>query len=233
MKDETISDKQDIANQFNTFFANIGPNLSKKIPKHQDKSMESYLKENILCFFNFELVEQDTVIKIIKRLNAKHSSGHDNDSTILLKEISPLISSPLTLILNQSLTTGIFSDRLKVAKIIPLFDNYRPISLLPAISKVFEKAVFLQLYDYINKNELFFKGQYGFRTLHSTETASLEITDIITKELDRGKLPIGIFLDLSKAFDTLDHNILRKKLKHYGIKDTELKWFKSYLTNRT
>ena len=137
--------------------------MSKKIPKHQDKSMESYLKENMLCSFNFELIEQDTVKKIIKRLNAKHSSGHDNVSTILLKEISPLISSPLTLILNQSLTTGIFPDKLKVAKIIPLFkkddphnfDNYRPISLLPAISKVFEKAVFIQLYDYINENELF------------------------------------------------------------------------------
>ena len=176
MKDKKkISDKQDIANQFDTFFANIGPDLSKKIPKHQDKSMESYLKENILCSFNFELIEQDTVKKIIKRLNAKHSSGHDNVSTILLKEISPLISSPLNLILNQSLTTGIFPDKLKIAKIIPLFkkddphyfDNYRPISLLPAISKVFEKAVFIQLYDYINENELFYKSQYGFRTLHS------------------------------------------------------------------
>ena len=175
MKDNTNSDKQDIANQFNTFFANIGPDLSKKIPKHQDKSMESYLKENILCSFNFELIEQDTVKKIIKRLNAKHSSGHDNVSTILLKEISPIISSPLNLILNQSLTTGIFPDKLKIAKIIPLFkkddphyfDNYRPISLLPAISKVFEKAVFIQLYDYINENELFYKSQYGFRTLHS------------------------------------------------------------------
>ena len=82
--------------------------------------MESYLKENILCSFNFELIEQDTVKKIIKRLNAKHSSGHDNVSTILLKEISPLILSPLTLILNQSWTTGIFPDKLKIDKIIPL-----------------------------------------------------------------------------------------------------------------
>ena len=142
MKDKKISDKQDIANQFNTFFANIGPDLSKKIPKHQDKSMESYLKENILCSFNFELIEQDTVKKIIKRLNAKHSSGHDNVSTILLKEIRLLIS-PLTLILNQSLTTGIFPDKLKIAKIILLFkkddphyfDNYRPISLLRPLSQ--------------------------------------------------------------------------------------------------
>ena len=90
------------------------------------------------------------------------------------------------------------------------FNNHRPISLLPAIPKVFEKALFIQ-YDYINENELLYQSQYEFRTLHSTETASLEITDIIIKELDGGKLAIGIFLDISKAFDTLDHNILLKK----------------------
>ena len=91
MKDKKFLITKDIANQFYTFFANLGPDLSKTIPKHQDKNMESYLKENISCSFNFELVEQNTVKKVIKRLNAKDSSGHDNVSTILLKEISPLI----------------------------------------------------------------------------------------------------------------------------------------------
>ena len=101
----------------------------------------------------------------MERLNAKHSSGQDNVSTILLKEISPLIITRLTLILNQSLSTGIFPDKLKVAKLIHFFkkdysmyfDNYRPISLLPVISKVFEKTVFIQLYDYMNENELLYK----------------------------------------------------------------------------
>ena len=128
-----------------------------------------------------------------------------------------------------------------MTKIIPLFqkedphklDDYKPISLLPAFSKIFEKAVFLQLYENFNKNNLLYKIQYGFRTLHSTEFASLEIIDIIGKDLDNGKLPIEVFLDLSKAFDTLDHTILLEKLLYYGIKRTELAWFKSYLTNRT
>ena len=104
---------------------------------------------------------------------------------------------------------------------------------MPAFSKIFEKAVFIQLYEYFNENNLLYKSQYGFRTLHSTELASLEIIDIIGKDLDNGKLPIGVFLDLSKAFDTLDHTILLDKLLYYGIKGTELAWFKSYLTNRT
>ena len=91
---------------------------------------------------------------------------------------------------------------------------------MPAFSKIFEKAVFTQLYEYFNKNNLLYKSQYGFRTLYSTELASLEIIDIIGKDLDNGKLPIGVFLDLSNAFDTLDHTILLGKLLYYGIKGT-------------
>ena len=139
-----------------------------------------------------------------------------------MKNICPLILSPITLILNLSLYTGILPDRLKIAKIIPLFkkedphqpDNYRPISLLP-VSKIFEKTVFLQLYEYLNNNTLLYKSQYRFRSLHSTELAFLEIIDIIGKNLHNGKLPIGVFLDLSKAFDTLDHTILLDKLLYY------------------
>ena len=122
--------------------------------------------------------------------------------------------------LNQSLSTGIFPDKSKVAKIIPLFkkddphyfDNYRPISLLHAISKVLEKVVLIQFYDYMNENELLYESQYGFRTWHSSETTTLDITGIITKELDRN------FLYLSKPFDTLDHNILLKSLSIMELK---------------
>ena len=123
--------------------------------------------------------------------------------------------SPLTLMLNQSLSTGIFPDTLKASKIIPFLKKnmmhnisiITPISLFCAISKVFEKAVSIQLYDCINENVLLYKSQYGFRILYSTETAPLEITDIVTKELDGGKLPLRFFLYLSKAFDALAHNI--------------------------
>lgn len=146
----------------------------------------------------------------------------------------------MTLIINQSLCTGICPNSLKIAKITPIFkkgdphltDNYRPISLLPVISKVLEKVVFLQVYDYFINNNLLYDSQYGFRKFHSTEFAALEFTDKIVTNLDQGTLPVAIFLDLSKAFDTIDHSILIHKLQYYGFHGTSLSWFKSYLNNR-
>ena len=142
--------------------------------------------------------------------------------------------------MNQSLCTGIFPDKVKIAKVIPLykiddnklFGNYRPISLLTSISKTFERVAFNQLYDYFSSNGLHYESQYGFRKLHSTELAALEFTDRISQEMDANKIPFSIFSDLSEAFDTLDHNVLLSKLNFYGIKVTALDWLKSYLTNR-
>ena len=113
-----------------------------------------------------------------------------------------------------------------------LFENYRPISLFTAISKIFECVVFNQLYDHLTKHNLLVVVQYGFRKRHSTENAALELVDIISNVLDNRKLPISIFLDLSKAFDTLDHQISLHKLYHYGIRNSALNWFSGYLTNR-
>ena len=110
---------------------------------------------------------------------------------------------------------------------------YRPISLLSSVSKVFERVAFNQLYDYFSSNGLLYKSQYGFRKLHSIELTAREFTDRISQEMDAKKIPFSIFLDLSKAFDTLDHNVLLSKLDYDGIKDIALNWFKSYLTNRT
>ena len=160
-------------------------------------------------------VTRDEVISVIHNFAPKKNAGHDLISTHLLKEISLLIAEPLSLISNQSLCSGIFPSKLKIAKVIPLhkknekdlLDNYRPISLLPSISKVFERIVYNQLYSYLTTNGILFKSQYGFRKLHSTETAAIELTDTILQNLD-GDIPIAIFLDLSKAFDTLDLAIL-------------------------
>ena len=135
---------------------------------------------------------------------------------------------------------GIFPDQLKIAKVVPLhkkdeqylMGNYRPVSLLASISKIFEKVAHKQLSKYFEQNKLFYDSQYGFRQGHSTELASVELIDRITASLEQKNKPIAIYMDLSKAFDTLDHIILLNKLRYYGIDGVELKWFKSYLQNR-
>ena len=149
--------------------------------------------------------------------------------------LSPGLIKPLTLIINQSLITGIFPEKLKLAKVIPLYKkddklimgNYRPISLLTSISKLFEKIAFEQLSDYFSSNNYFHDGQYGFREKHSTELATVELMDRIISTLNDKLLPISISMDLSKAFDTLDHVILLEKLRYYGINGTSLDWFEA------
>ena len=112
-----------------------------------------------------------------------------------------------------------------------MVDNYRPISFLPVLFKELERAAFNQLYDYMQRNKLLYVNQYGFRKLHQTELASVELVDRIRLDIDSGKIPLSVFLHLSKAFDTIDHPILQK-LQFYGVSDTSLQWFTSYLVNR-
>ena len=112
-------------------------------------------------------------------------------------------------------------------------DNYRPVSLLTSISKIFEKVVHIQISSYFKDNRLFYESQYGFRDEHSAELASMELIDRVMNSFEKKYSPLAIYMDLSKAFDTLDHKILLHKLEYYGIKNTELNWFKSYLGNRT
>ena len=110
--------------------------------------------------------------------------------------------------------------------------NYRPISLLNSFSKIFEYVMFHQLFDYLNDNNLLCLQQFGFRPGHSTELAAMKLVDHLIKEMDKGNIPINVYIDLSKAFDSLDHTILLKKLTYYYIVDAENKLFDNYLTNR-
>ena len=182
------------------------------------------MTKTILTSFQFSLIDSAIYDKVVSSLHTITSSGHDGISVKLMKYLSPEIRDPLILIINQSMLTGIFPGKLKIAKVIPLFkkderhnmDNYRPISILPAISKIFERVVYNQLYEYFSSNKLFYEGQYGFRGDHSTELANIELTDRIISALDERKLPLTIFMDLSKAFDTLNHEIL--------FKETSLLW---------
>ena len=190
--------------------------------------------------FTFELITEETTMTILNNLKPKPSCGYDGISTKLLKTCKLEICKSVILIINQTLSTVIFPDSLKVAKVIPLyekgdkalFDHYRPISILPSISKIFERIIFNQINDHFTSHNSYYDGQYGFREKHSTQLAALELIDRITHELDLGNTPINIYIDLSKAFDTLDHTILISKLQHYGIKGTALQLLLSYLSNR-
>ena len=236
-----ITNKLDIANKFNAFFTNIGINLANNITYTGQKNFEHYLKKTQNYRFELSNTDEQTILKTIETLPTKNSSGFDGISSKLFKKLAPTIIKPLTLLLTQVFNTGIFPDKLKVAKVIPVFkkgnptiiNNYRPISLLPVVSKVMEKILANQLSSYFESKKLFVNNQYGFRDGHSTEYAALELVDRIITKMDNNEVPISIFLDLSKAFDTLNHKILLNKLKYYGIEGVPLQLFKSYLTNRT
>lgn len=235
------TDKIDIANQFNNFFINVGPNLANKINTLGKPHYMNYLSRNVNEIFRFSLQSPDNIKKVLSSLRSKESSGFDGISVKFLKFLSPALVTPLTLIINQSLVTGIFPTKLKIAKVIPLLkkghayilDNYRPVSLLSAISKLFEKVVYNQLYEYFQRYKLFYTSQYGFRKRHSTEYATLELLDKLLHDIDDRNATFAVYMDLSKAFDTLNHNILLEKLHRYGIHDSELSWFSNYLCNRT
>ncbi|XP_065639530.1 uncharacterized protein LOC136072288 [Hydra vulgaris] len=143
-------------------------------------------------------------------------------------------------ILKLSLKFGVFPDALKIAKVIPIYKgndhsnitNYRPISLLSVFSKLFERVIYNRIFEYITKNNLFYPKQFGFQKNHSTEHAIVEIVNQITDRFDNNKFTLGVFIDLSKAFDTVDHCILLPKIKQYGIINTTYFWIKSFLTDR-
>ena len=240
INDKIINDETIISNEFNRFYSEIGPKLAKNIKIHKNKSFMDYLPKSRNLTFKFKPVNSGDVIKTINTLKSTNSKGLDNISNKLLKHIKEEISEPISNLINQSFKTGIFPDGLKIAKIIPiykkndeaLFENYRPISLLPSFSKIFEKIMHNQIANYFEKNDLFYKSQYGFREKHNTEHATIEMIDQITRKLEKNETPINIYLDMSKAFDTLDHDILITKLKHYGFKYEALDLCKSYFTNR-
>ena len=237
---EMTGDPSIIADKFNNLFANVGRRLSEQLTTPDNVNFKDYLRIPVVPNMSFSQILEEAVMEVLNNLKQKLSCGHDGISSRLLKASKTVVCKPLTLIINQTLTSGIFPDTLNIAKIIPLFkkcdetllENYRPISILPAISKFFERIMFIQIHNHFSMHNLFYSGQYGFRANHSTQFAALELIDRITQDLDQGNMPITILMDLSKAFDTLNHDILIYKLKSYGLSEAALKLMQSYLTNR-
>ena len=164
---------------------------------------------------------------MLKTIDVKKSAGLDNIPNKLLKIAADVVAPSLTEIFFQSINTGILPDEWKEARVWPLYkngaksdpSNYRPISVIPTVSKIYEKIIYDQLYDYLNTNNLLTRCQSGFRSFHSTLKALLEATNDWSVYIDNGMLNGVVFIDLKKAFDTIDHEIILLKLRNYGLLD--------------
>jgi hypothetical protein len=238
--DRVISDSADLTECFNNHFAEIGLKLRSDEPDELNNcSFGDYLKQADTVF-TLDLTTPSAVFKLLSSLQEGKAMGLDEIPAKLLKCAASVISDSLCNLFNCSIATGVFPDDWKIAKVKPLhkgdakdlLNNYRPISVLSAVSKIFERIVYDQLQAYLNENGLIYDKQSGFRPVHSTTSALLDVTTEWLSNMDKGQLNSVVFLDLAKAFDTVDHEILLSELQIYGVDSMSLNWFKSYLFDR-
>ena len=239
---QKTTDINEIGNAFSKHFATVANTLKAKTLLLRNfiwmpqKSFASTEEKH----FRFQKVNPVQVYNELKSLKRKKAVGVDKFPSGMIKDAASVLAGPLTFLINMSIETGLVPSDWKIAKVIPVFksgkksdlDNYRPISVLPILSKLLEKFVHKQLIDHLEKNCMLFSFQFGFRSKRSTELAVTLLTDHIRKEAGKGSLTGAIFVDLSKAFDTVSHSSLLNKLPSFGIHGTELNWFTDYLFNR-
>ena len=239
-KDGSItSDPSKMSNIFNDFYVNVANGITKTIPL-TPKSPIDYLSNRTSNSLFLTPVTSIEVNDLINILNPSKSVGPNSIPIKLVKIIGDWVSPLLALLVNQSFQSGIFPDKLKIAKVISLFkkgnpelpSNYRPISLLSIFSKIFEKLMYKRLYKFLEIHNILYSLQFGFQENHSIDHALVSLTEAIRNTLDNKRLGCGIFIDLQGAFDTVNHRILLSKLEHYGIRGCALEWFRSYLTDR-
>jgi hypothetical protein len=240
---------KDSAEIFNKHFSEVADKIHKKIKEDNPKDSD-YLTDSMIFMteafkssfptIKFTKTTNREIERIIGSLKSSYTHGYDEISNNILKACRNFISVPLSYLCNRMLFEGVFPERLKYAEIIPIYKkgdknkvvNYRPISILTSINKIFEKVIYSRLIKHFNENSILSKHQYGFRANLGTENAIFRLISEILSSLNQKRQISGIFCDLEKAFDCISHEVLLKKLKFYGIRDKQYDLIKSYLTNR-
>ena len=229
-----------MANGLNNYFTNIASSLADLMPD-PPVPFSTYLPPSQINSMGLPPTSAEEVVEIGLGIRRSHGRGLDDIDPCIASLFVSHIAHPLAEVINCSFNNGTVPRALKTAKVVPIYKkgdkdspaNYRPISILPYFSKFYEKLMYNRLFNYVNSQHLLFESQHGFQSGHSPYMALLSMQDTITKAIDNNDYSVGVFFDLSKAFDTVDHKILIKKLENYGIRGIPLKWFSSYLNNRT
>ena len=256
--DTEITNDSKIANAFNKFYVSIGSNNNIGTGNNRigdvnnDNVVNDHINNNNFSIndlnlgvtgpqveFEFNDVTDDELTSVVSGIKCT-AAGVDELPMTLIKRNLCSFTLPLLYLCNLSMQSGVFPDESKLARVIPLYkknskyklDNYRPISILPAFSKIIERLVCNRLVFYLESNNLISNNQHGFRQGRSTTSAVLGVTDNILRSFNQSKHTVAVFLDLSKAFNMVDHNILFNKLQHIGIRGIQLSWFRSYLNQR-
>lgn len=232
---EICTDYLKCANHFNTYFNSV----ADMRPDTGRGSGGNNISANDISFFLTPVTYQEVFREIIK-LKPSSSCGFDKVSANLLRLCAVEVSLPLVHIINHSFQAGVFPCALKTARCVPVYkkkcptlvENYRPLSILSTFSKLFEKLYCSRLLHFFNQCNLFNDTQHGFRAGRSTSTAIVGYLNSLYAHLDRGRSCVGVFLDLSRAFDLVNHVALLDKLYDYGVRGAPLSWLRTYLSER-
>ena len=234
---KSITCKQTIATKFNNYFSSLAKNLNQNIEKFTTPNFESYLPPPINESIYFEDTNTAEILNIISGFSNSKAS---DIPLVAIKYCAPVIAPTISKLINKYIRTGVFPATLKVGTITPIHKkgpknnicNYRPISILPIFGKIFEKVIYSRIYDFVIKNKILTESQFGFQQGHSTSHALHDSIDFIKKSHNKSKHVLALFIDLSKAFDTIDHKTLLCKLYNYGIRGLPFDLLNSYLTER-